>query len=398
MEVGMLRSVDRRRLPGRWWVYGAAMLVLLGAATFVVVDVTTARHSVTLDEKACGAGWSGPVVGRQHLTLHDTADNTVQVFLIDPGRNLVYAEARDVTPGTERAMSTTLGAGRYALRCVFSDGTVLTSGAHTLTGAVAGAVPGLPPMPDLDLAPAVTAYRAYVRGSLPTLLTAATRLAADVTAGNLAAARADWLPAHLDYERLGAAYNSFEDFDGDLNGMAAGLPKSVDDPSWTGFFRIEYGLWHGQSAPTLKPLTDGVVTDVHALIEDFPSEDVDPVDLPLRTHEILENALQFQLSGVADYGSGSTLATIYANTQGTEAVLGTLNALIVSRAPALRTSIAAGLATVQAALVSCRDAHGGWIAVGQLPKPRRQQLDAALDALLEQLARIPNLLQERTSA
>ena len=36
-------------------------------------------------------------------------------------------------------------------------------------------------------------------------------------------------------------------------------------------------------------------------------------DIGLRTHEILENTLQFQLTGHDDYGGGTTLATTLAN-------------------------------------------------------------------------------------
>ncbi|GIH17977.1 EfeM/EfeO family lipoprotein [Rugosimonospora africana] len=401
-----------RRHP-RWWIAGAAVVALAAAGT--VYGVLAVDRVVTLSEKDCGNGWSGPVDGRQSLVLRDAAPNPVQVYLIDPRRNLVYAEARDLTPGTRRTMSTTLGAGRYALRCVFTDGTVLTSQAHTLTGTVAGAVTGVPPMPDLDLTGPVGAYRSSVERGLPPLLADATRLAADVAAGNLAAARTDWLPAHLDYERLGAAYNSFQDFDGAINGTADGLPDGVDDQSWTGLHRIEYGLWHGQPAAVLRPLTGRLVSDIKGLIEDLPSEDIDPGDLPLRTHEILENTLQFQVTGHDDYGSGTTLATAYANTQGTQAVLGTLTGLISARDPALLAAIDRGIATVQADLLACRvsdqsgsarlaprhdpdQSSGIWIAAGALPQARRQKVDADLGALLEQLDAVPNLLHERTSA
>ena len=33
-----------------------------------------------------------------------------------------------------------------------------------------------------------------------------------------------------------------------IDGSPDGLPDGVNDPSFTGFYRIEYGLWHGQSA------------------------------------------------------------------------------------------------------------------------------------------------------
>ena len=370
----------------------AAVVVLVAAAG---VYFATADRDVTVDETACG--WSGPSTGRHSITLHNTSPDTVQVYVIDPAKNLVYAEARDITPASTRDLDLTLGSGRYALRCAFSNGTVLTSKAYTLTGTVSGALPGIAPLPDLDLDAPVTAYRAYVKAGLPPLLAATKQLAADVNAGNLAKAHEDWLPAHLAYERLGAAYNSFGDFDGAINGTTEGLAGGVHDPTWTGFFRIEYGLWHGQSVATLKPLTSQLLTDVDALITDFPSEDIDPADLPLRTHEILENALEFQVSGANDDGSGTSLATVYANTQGTLGVLATISALIDSRQPALLASIKAGIATVQTDLLATQTA-GVWTAAAHLPQPQRQKLDADLGALLEQLAEVPNLLYERTSA
>lgn len=48
----------------------------------------------------------------------------------------------------------------------------------------------------------------------------------------------------------------------------------------------------------------------------FPTQDFDPGDLPLRAHEILENALQFELTGDTDEGSGTNLATVDSNLAG----------------------------------------------------------------------------------
>ena len=256
----------------------------------------------------------------------------------------------------------------------------------------------MPPLPDLDLEAPVHAYRTYVQQNLPRLLAAARHLAADVDAGDLIRARTDWLPAHLDYARLGAAYASFDDFDTRIDGTPDGLPGGIDDPSWTGFSRIEYGLWHGQSAAQVRPFMTGLVADIRGLIRDFPSEDADPADLPLRSHEILENALESQLTGAADFGSGTTLATLDANIDGTEAVLGTLTTLIAVRQPALLAAINHGIGLLRADLDACRDTNGDWTAVSALTQRQHQQLDGDLGALLEQLAVVPNLLQERTSA
>jgi hypothetical protein len=58
---------------------------------------------------------------------------------------------------------------------------------------------------------------------------------------------------------------------------------------------------------------------------------IDLLDVGLRTHEILENALQFQLTGHDDYGSGTTLATTGANVAGTRELLTVLRPLLAPR-------------------------------------------------------------------
>lgn len=381
----------------RRWMYIAIAVIVVLAGGGIGAYALLRTHDVTVSETGCGNDWSGPDLGHQTIALHDTSPDTAQVYLIDPTANLVYAEVRDLNAGRTGDLDTTLGGGRYALRCVFSNGTVLTSKAYRISGNAAGAVPGVPPMPDLDLDPAIVAYRTYVKAGLPPLRAAVRKLAADVSAGSLAGARTDWLPAHLAYERLGAAYNSFGDFDGAINGTTEGLADGVHNPDWTGFFAIEYALWHGAPVATVKKLTDQLMSDVDGLVSDFPSEDIDPFDLPLRTHEILENALQFQVSGANDYGSGTTLATTYANTEGTLGVLSTIEPLIESRRPSLLTTIHQGITTVQADLTADQQS-GVWIAVAQLTQAQHQKLDADLGELLEHLAEVPNLLAERTSA
>ncbi|HWG00880.1 MAG TPA: EfeM/EfeO family lipoprotein, partial [Trebonia sp.] len=77
------------------------------------------------------------------------------------------------------------------------------------------------------------------------LATQTAGLAADVRGGDLAAARRDWLTAHLRYQTLGAAYDSFGPYDGKIDGRADAAGEN--SPKWTGFYRLEYGLWHGQS-------------------------------------------------------------------------------------------------------------------------------------------------------
>ena len=95
-------------------------------------------------------------------------------------------------------------------------------------------------------------------------------LAADIKTGDLAGARTVWLTAHLMWERLGSAYGMFDAYDDMIDGLPFGLPRSVHDPGFTGFYRLEYGLWHGQSAAELTGSADQLELDARSLIAAYP--------------------------------------------------------------------------------------------------------------------------------
>jgi high-affinity iron transporter len=395
----------KRRTP-RWAVYGTIVAVPAVAAVATISVMGTADASSTIQiaisESSCGTGWTSPTAGTLTFNVTDNGSSTAEVYLINPTDNAVYGEDPDVTPGASEVMNVSIGAGEYVFRCSFLDGTVLNSAVYHVSGS-SGGVTGVAPVTEQDMEAPVYDYRAYVQTSLPGLLTAAEKLDADIQGGNLAQARTDWLPAHLAYERLGAAYGTFDTFDTEINGSASGQPQGTATKSWTGFFRIEYGLWHGQPAAELGPLGDTLVKDIKGLIAAFPGQTTPATDLPLRTHEILENALQFQLTGIQDYGSGTTLDTLYANTQGTQEVLSTISSLIQAGDPSLLTRIDQGLATVQADLKAdgagpCATQCAMPTALGALTTEQRQKVDADLSQLLETLSLVPDLLEERTTA
>ena len=391
-----------RRMPR--WAWGTSIFAVPAVAAVAAIAVlgpgksSAASNDIALSESSCGTGWTNPEAGAQSFSLSNNGHNTAEVYLINPADNSVFAEIENLAPGTTRPLTVTLSGGSYAFRCAFTDGTALSSKTYTVGGGSSSANTGFAPVTDQDLQQPVADYRAYVQQNLPVLLADSQRLAADLAAGNPAAAKTDWLTAHLDYEGLGAAYGTFEDFDAKIDGRATGLQGGVDDPSWTGFHRIEYGLWHGQSAAVLKPLGDQLVADVQGLIKAFPSQTTDPNDLPLRTHEILENALQFQLTGISDYGSGTALATVSANLHGTQVVLSTLVGLMQARDPQALKSIDTWIQTVAADLNAAHRADGSWTALDQLTAAQRQKINGDLGELLEQLSVVPDLLEERSSA
>ncbi|MFG2852548.1 iron uptake transporter permease EfeU [Streptomyces mirabilis] len=389
-----------RRFP-RWTVPAALVAVpaLIAGITIAASGGKPASGTPVVEVSAadCGKGFSAPKPGRQTFQVRNSGSRTSEIYLIDPVSNAVYGEVEGIAPGTTRALIATVGTGSYAWRCVPNGGKAVTSAAVRVS-AGGGSVQAVLPVSEKDLAAPLAAYRAYVDQGLADLQTKTRTLQSDLDADKLDQARKDWLPAHTRYAWLGAAYGTFADFDAKINGRTAGLAGGVDDPAFTGFHRIEYGLWHGQSAATLAPYANQLAADVDALRKDFPKQDFDPADLPLRSHEILENTLHRELSGNADYGSGSELATTEANLDGTRELLTLLRPLIDKRNAKVIPAVDTWMRRTEQLVLAQRAEDGTWTPLDKLSDTDRQRLDGAVGQLLEELAPIPDLLEIRKAA
>ncbi|MER5641611.1 iron uptake transporter permease EfeU [Kitasatospora sp. NPDC002227] len=382
------------------WLVPAALVAVPAVVAVTVIAVSDGKPAeaatVAVSETECGKGFTAPQPGQQVFQMHNTGDKTSEVYLVNPTTGSVYGEIEGLAPATTRALTATIGTGDYAWRCVPTGGKSVTSAAVHVTGGAA--VKSVIPVAEDDLKAPLDAYKAYVTKGLATLLTQTQKLQADIHAGDLPAAKADWVTAHTQYASLGAAYGTFADFDKKINGRPDGLADKAQDKDFSGFLRIEYGLWHGQAPDVLGPIADQLATDVDGLGKAFPTQDFDPGDLPLRTHEILENTLQFELTGDTDQGSGTNLATAQANLAGTQELLTVLQPLVKQRSPELLAKIDAGVARVGALLTAAHQPDGSWTPVDRLAPAARHQLNGATGQLLEDLAPVPDLLEIRKSA
>ena len=263
----------RRRtstVPGGVLVLTLSAALLAGCSTArPAPGPTTAadglRHTaVQVTLGGCGTGWTHPHAGTQVFDVRNDSDRPTEVHIVAPATGLVYGEVEGLAPGTSRPLQVTLGGGRYAFLCLPDDAAAIRGPTVAVAGhATAG--PAARAVTEQDLIPPTLAYQKWIGGRMKELAARVGTLRDDIDRGDLAAARTDWLTAHLVYERMGAAYDTFGDADGAINGTTAGLPGGSHDPDFTGFHRIEYGLWHGQDAARLKPFAARLVDDVATL-------------------------------------------------------------------------------------------------------------------------------------
>ena len=95
----------------------------------------------------------------------------------------------------------------------------------------------------------------------------------------------------------------------------------------------------------------------------------DPTQLPLRAHEIIEDALRDHLSAIDDQGAGAAYAMTYADTQVDKAVLGYLANLIGEREPGLVATADSQLATLRCGAARHQGRRAVAVADGGHPRP-----------------------------
>jgi iron uptake system component EfeO len=391
-----------------------AVLGVLGAVVTAAVVVPhlapptapqPGRYSVEAGTDVCGTGWpgdgngNGPRSGTQTLRIRNTSVAGIDVQLVAPASGAVYLDAEGLGSGAVHTYRVRLARGDYRFRCLPADGEPETGPVVHVRGAahVAGATPGVVPVTRADLIPAAKSYGEWIESRLPVLLTDVRALDADVHSGDVAAAERDWLIGHREYEQLGAAYGAFGDDDTAIDGLPDSGRTAVDDPHLTGFHRLEALLWSGAPVTRAAAPADALVASVAHLQQTFPTARVDPLDIGLRSHEILENALQFEATGRSDAGSHTSLATIDANVSGTEHALGPLRAILRSRYPELADTERA-LTALRAEVETHRRSDGSWRALDDLDDTAREHLDAELDRTLELLAPVAAICDPRRTS
>ncbi|HEY6787446.1 MAG TPA: EfeM/EfeO family lipoprotein [Trebonia sp.] len=349
---------------------------------------------ITVSDNQCGGTWHVASPGWHTFQINNQGTDGADIDLTNPANGAVYDEIENSGPGTITPMALDVGSGKYAFLCLFSDTNPLVGPTVTVAGDVKGAQAVLP-ITYNELIPVAKSYQGVLEAGIKVLAGETDTLEAAVKSGNLTAAKSDWLTAHLQYQTLGDAYGAFGDYDTEIDGRADAV--GVNSPQWTGFYRLEYGLWHGQSAAELTPVARTLDSDVHGLLAWWPAQQIPLSDLGRRAHEVIENGLEFQLTGHDDYGSGTTLAAMLANIQASRTLLNLLKPLLTSRYPGL-PPVYTDLDTLQSLLQKEHLPNGWWVPESALPAQTREQLDAACDQALQDLAPIAAITEPRNTA
>ncbi|THF83690.1 iron uptake system protein EfeO [Cohnella fermenti] len=164
---------------------------------------------------------------------------------------------------------------------------------------------------------AVKKYEQYVVDQTDKL-TAQTQVFVDaVKAGDIDAAKAEYVKARVFYESIEPIAESFGDLDPKIDARLA----DVDDPSaWTGFHEIEKALWVDNSLAGQAAFADQLIADVKALQAEVGKLTLEPKTVVAGAMELLNEAATSKITGEEELYSHIDLVDLAANVDGSKTV------------------------------------------------------------------------------
>ncbi len=243
-----------------------------------------------------------------------------------------------------------------------------------------------------DLVGPISDYKIWVGTEVEALLGATKSFAEAVKAGDLAKAQQLYAPARVHYERIEPIAELFSDLDKSIDVRADDFAQKEADPNFTGFHRIEYGIFAKKSTEGLSPLADKLVADVGELQTRIKGLTVPPDKVVGGAATLIEEVAKTKISGEEDRYSRTDLWDFQANVDGAKKIHDLLRPLTDKANPKLVTRVDGNFAKVDKLLAKYALPQGGFESYEKLSKKDRTALKGPVTALAEDLSKLRGLL------
>lgn len=344
--------------------------------------VAAERHEVVIADDGCTPDRLSVAEGTRTFVITNHRSTVAKWKILRGAHTIAGSDA--IAPGTSEPISATLEEGRYRILCGLPTD---PKGRLVVTEFV--------PAGTLDpqaLAPVVNTYAAYVNQELNGLQGTVQALVAAAQAGDLPRARQLYGTARVQEEHIEPVVELFKDIDRAMNARASDFVDGESHPDFSGLHRIEYLLFvrndpHGAAAYAQRLL--GTVTDLRGFFNDVG---ITPRQIVDGASNLVENAMQSNLSGEDDIYSHADLAILQARVEGASQIIDLLRTRLAMDAPQLLASIDGRFSEIHALLAPYRR-EGGFAAYGALSRQDLNGLKGAMTALAEDLGQLRAVLK-----
>ena len=339
---------------------------------------------VTVTDKGCEPATLDVTPGKTLFQVRNASRRAMEWEILQ-GVSVVE-ERENIVPGFQVKLTAALEPGEYQMTC----GLLSNPKGVLRVAAKAGAAPPAAPSP-MDLVGPIAEYKVYVTGEVAELVKATDAFVAAIKAGNLAEAQRLYAPTRVHYERVEPIAELFNDLDGSVDARADDFEKKEEDPTWTGFHRIEKGLFADKTTEGLAPLADKLAADTQELQGRLRDLVIKPKDMVGGAAVLIEEVASKKISGEEDRYSRTDLWDFQANVDGAQKIVGLLRPLVRPRDPKLLAAVDGNFGKVDTILAKYK-AGSGFRPYDTLSDSDRNTMKGAVGALAEDLSKLRGIL------
>ena len=238
----------------------------------------------------------------------------------------------------------------------------------------------------LDLVGPLAEYKIYVAENTAELVKDATAFVTAIKAGDIDTAKALFAPTRMSYEKIEPIAELFADLDASIDARADDFEKGEADPTFTGFHRIEYGLWVENSTDALGGYADRLLADITELNDRIASLTFPPETVAGGAAALMEEVAATKISGEEDRYSRTDLWDFDANFAGSKKIFDLMKPLVADSDPEFVATVETNFKDVGDVLSQYKTPDGGYVPYEDLSEDDHTVLSAKVNTLAEDLS------------
>lgn len=269
--------------------------------------------------------------------------------------------------------------------------TVITAAAFGLVAMQAQAA-----VAPQDLVNPITDYKLYVLDNLEQFSSHTREFTDAIKAGDLQRAQQLYAPTHVYYERIEPIAELFADLDASIDAREDDYEHGVQDPTFTGFHRLEYGLFHEHSTTGLGDYAERLMSDVETLEQSVQDLTFPPEKVVGGAAALMEEVAATKVSGEEDRYSHTDLWDFHGNLDGSKKIFELVKPLAAQEDPAFVARIEENFTAIEHTLahyyLTEGDASSGFESYDKVSERDRRTLVGPVTVLAEELSTLRGLL------
>lgn len=372
-------------------IAGAALLVVAGVVAFSFATGVNQKQTagvvgapIRVTSTACEPNAMTVAAGRRSFEITNASDRPIEWEILDGV--VVVAERENIAPGFRQMLTVTLAPGDYDMTCgLLSNprGTLRVTPSEEWSTASA----------DIGLRAflgALGEYKVFLITEANAAIAGAEALSAAIKDNDLDNAQNLWRAARLPYKHIEPLAYRLSDLESAIDPVADYLAGRETDPGFTGYHRLEYGLFETGTTDGLTDIADALISDLTELKTRVSAFSIDPALLVALPADMARQLADGRIEAGEDHYAHADLAELAASLDGIAKLAGLLQDVLAPVDPALVTRIGDRLAatTAEIAALKSGDTYPTYDTVNADSRARLAGSFAELADTLDQINRV----------